>query len=287
MNQVACPRCGNPTNQLRPVDGAIIAKLRESGSAEVFPSQVCGNCLAQLSSAGSGSVLLAREKAREHRKMMLWNSGVNLMKRARRYMNNKMYSDAAVAYEKYIKVLEVVFDSKQGDLTPEHFKDSARTQELTVVASVYWDLLRIYDTNSKYAERQNGAAKKLAQFLRFTPIYPDIIRKAEYFQRTAKNPSAIKTFLKLASESKGRCFIATAAFQYHSPEVQILTEFRDSHLMKSQWGKVFVEAYYLLSPAFAQILDKYSFLRPPVQRGLRLIIGLLPPTRLSASRQKS
>ena len=74
-------------------------------------------------------------------------------------MNDKMFSDAAVNYEKYIKVLEVVFDCKAGELAPEMFKDSARTQELTVVTSVFWDLLRIYDTSSKYGDRMQRAAK--------------------------------------------------------------------------------------------------------------------------------
>jgi hypothetical protein len=269
------------------MDGALIAKLREAGNSEAIPNQVCGNCFAQLAgSVARGSLLMAREKAKEQKKLMLWKSRVNLIKKARQCMQDKAFSDAAVAYEKYIKVLEVVFESKSGDLTPEQFKDSARTQELTVVASVYWDLLRIYDTSPKYGERQANAAKKLSQFLKFTPIFPDIIRKAEAFQKTAKNPKVIKDFLKLASEGKGRCFIATAAFQYHSPEVQALTEFRDGYLMKFSAGRVFVKTYYRLSPSIAQILDKWSFLRPPIQFGLRKIIGLLPSTRVSASRHK-
>ena len=110
-------------------------------------------------------------------------------------MNEKAFSDAAVAYEKYIKLIEMVFDAEPGGLTAEHFKDAARTQELTVIASTYWDLLRIYDTSDKYGDRQMLAAKKLAIFLRFTPIYPDIIRKASAFQKTARNPDAIKAFL--------------------------------------------------------------------------------------------
>ena len=207
---------------------------------------------------------------------MLWKSRVNLIKKARQCMQDKMFSDAAVAYEKYLKVLEVVFDAKGGDLSPEQFKDSARTQELTVVASVYWDLLRIYDTSDKYGERQAVAAKKLAQFLKFTPIFPDIIRKAEAFQKTAKNPAVIKNFLKLSSEAKGRCFIATAAFQYSSPEVEILQKFRDSFLISNFCGRIFVNIYYYLSPPLARILDKAPLLRSAVRWSLRKIIKFLP-----------
>ena len=181
-------------------------------------------------------------------------------------MTNKMFSDAAVTYEKYIKILEVVFDSKPGELTPEMFKEAARTQELTVVALVYWDLLRIYDTSEKYGERMNRASQKLALFLRFTPIYPDIIRKAEVFQRSAKNPAAIRDFLKAAGADKGRCFIATSAFEspFALPVLQ-LSNFRDQSLARTAVGRLFIASYYRLSPPIAAILDRYPKLKPPIR----------------------
>ncbi len=228
---------------------------------------------------------MAREKAKEQKKLMLWKSRTNLIKKARQSMQEKAFSDAAVAYEKYIKVLEVVFDAKKGELSPTLFKDSARTQELTVVASVYWDLLRIYDTSPKYGDRQAMAAKKLSQFLRFTPILPDILRKAEAFQKTAKNPIAVKAFLKMASENKGRCFVATASFQYHSPEVEALTVFRDQYLLKSKWGALFIQFYYKVSPPIARLLDRHPACQYPVRFVLRQIVFCLPalPTKLTAS----
>lgn len=276
MNASPCPRCGTPSLEFQSLDGALIAKLREAGNSEQLPPQICEKCFTQLAgSVARGSLLMVREKAKEQKKLMLWKSRVNLIKKARTSMQDKAFSEAAVAYEKYIKVLEVVFDVKGGELTPEHFKDSARTQELTVVASVYWDLLRIYDTSDRYGERQATAAKKLASFLRFTPIYPDIIRKAEAFQKTARNSAVLKSFLKGASENKGRCFIATAAFEYHSAEVQILTEFRDQFLLTNTFGKVFVEIYYKLSPPIAKVLDKSEFLRAITRKILSRFIRLL------------
>ncbi len=286
MSQVPCPKCGTPTTDLQSIDGALLAKLRET--MPDVPPQVCANCFAQLGgSVARGGVLAAREKAQEQKKLMLWKGRVNLIKKARQSMNEKAFSDAAVAYEKYIKVLEVVFDAKKGELTPTLFKDSARTQELTVVASVYWDLLRIYDTSPKYGERQTQAARKLSLFLRFTPILPDILRKAEAFQKTAKNPAAVKAFLKMSSENKGRCFIATAAFQYHSPEVEALTVFRDQVLLDSKIGRQFVRFYYKCSPPFARFLDTIPFLQAPIRFLLRKIVSLLPSQANSASRQDS
>ena len=288
MSQTPCPRCGTPTTELQSIDGALAAKLREAGSEEALPGQVCATCFAQLAgSVARGSLVMAREKAKEQKKLMLWKSRVNLIKKARHSMQTKAFSDAAVFYEKYIKVLEVVFDAKPGELKPEQFKDSARTQELTVVASVYWDLLRIYDTSDKYGERQAVAAKKLAQFLRFTPIFPDILRKAEAFLKTAKNRNVIKSFLKAADESRGRCFIATSAFGYSSAEVQILSEFRDQVLAQTQGGRALISTYYKLSPSVARFLDRHPRCKPLVRQSLRKIVVLLENQRNSACRHDS
>lgn len=275
MSELQCPRCGNKVPELQAIDSALANKIRENGNNEALPPQVCLNCFTGLAgSIARGSVLHAREKAKEQKKLMLWKSRVNLIKKARQHMNEKAYSDAAVQYEKYIKVLEMVFDVPPGGLTPEAFKDSARTQELTVVAGVYWDLLRIYDTSESYGDRMRNAANKLAQFLKFTPIYPDIMRKAEAFSKTAKNSSVIKNFMNSATENKGRCFIATAAFEStYSEEVLFLQNWRDEFLMKSKFGRLFVKLYYRSSPPIAGFLDTYPQLKPLVRKALRLFIN--------------
>jgi hypothetical protein len=275
MSQIACPQCGNMSDSLQSISSVIVAKLSEAG--QTVSPQVCASCYQTLvGSLARGGVLMAQEKAKENKKLMLWKSRVNLVKKARQCMNEKAFSDAAVAYEKYIKLIEMVFDAEPGGLTAEHFKDAARTQELTVIASTYWDLLRIYDTSDKYGDRQMLAAKKLAIFLRFTPIYPDIIRKASAFQKTARNPDAIKAFLKLVSQESGRCFIATAAFQYHSPEVEKLTQFRDRVLLQSILGKNFVRFYYFTSPPIASFLDKHPSCRDLTRKILKKIVDILP-----------
>lgn len=277
MSESKCPRCGAITTEFMDLDSALVAKLKESGINEAFPQKVCSACFAKLAgSVARGSVLLAREKAKENKKLMLWKNRVALIKKARQYMNDKMFSDAAVNYEKYIKVLEVVFDCKTGELSPEMFKDSARTQELTVVTSVFWDLLRIYDTSPKYGERMQNAAKKLTVFVRYTPIYPDIVRKAEAFQKTAKNPNIVKSFLKEMGEEKGKCFIATSAFD--SPfalEVVRLSNFRDQFLTQSAMGRLCIKTYYLFSPAIAVFLDNNAWLKPGVRIVLRIVIKFL------------
>lgn len=276
MGIKVCARCGSKTTTIQQLDINIKSRLAEAGLTERLPNEVCMNCFAALKGQLSQSKVSAREKAKEENRAMLWKSRVPLIKKARQCMASKMYSDAAVSFEKYIRVLEIVFEAKQGGLKPELFKDSANLQEITVVASVYWDLLRLYDTHDKYRSRQDEAAQKLALFIRYTPIYPDIIKKAEVMVRTARNPAAFKSFLKSSSATRPRCFIATSAFENpFAPEVLQLCIFRDSRLIKNPMGRFFVKAYYFCSPLISEGLDRVSVLKPIVRWILRRIIKLI------------
>lgn len=268
-----CPRCGLQVTELHTPDPDMVTKL--SGTGETLPTQICAGCVSDVRktlSSASGGALLAQHRAKEAHRMNLWKSRVVLIKQARNAMNDKKYSEAAVAYEKYMRILEIIFEVKKGQaLTPEMFRENARSQELTVVTSVYWDLFRIYDSSEKYAERQAKVSKQLAFFLRYTPVYPDIIRKAEAFLKTAKNPSAVKHFLKLAAADSPGCFIATAAFNdYDAQEVRLLRRFRDEILVHSTWGRNFIEFYYRNSPAWASRLNQAPIFKPLVRAVLRV-----------------
>lgn len=278
---IKCPRCQLEVTELENVDPALAGRLQEMG--EVVPSsQVCRICLADLRKisargSSSGGILLAQERAREQHLGQLWKSRVQLIKQARQLMAGKNYSAAAVAYEKYLKILELVFEVKKGGtLNPDMFKESARTGELTIVASIYWDLLRIYDTHDKYSDRQQIAARQLALFVRFTPIYPDIIKKAEAFQKQAKHPAMIKLFLKGAAAQRPRCFIATSAFENpFAVEVIALQNFRDNRLRSSRLGRRAIYFYYRFSPWAASLLDKAPAMKAPIRGLLRLFLAAI------------
>lgn len=271
--QESCPRCGQSAGPLLGVDAAVISRLKDEGKESY--EQLCSSCLTIIEgSVARGSILLAREKAKDQRKMMLWKSRVPLLKKARAHMEEKSFAEAAVSYEKYLRVLEVVFDVKPGELIPENFKESARTQELTVVASVLWDLVRIYDTSDRYGDRMKSTSDKLAIFVRYTPIYPDIMRKAEAFSRTCRNQPIIKNFMKSASEAKSRCYIATSAFDSPwAPEVEILRTWRDDFLMKSALGRFLTQIYYRTSPPIARFMDSLPAVKPFVRLCLRFFIN--------------
>ena len=268
---IVCPYCQDNVPMLIPVEAGMKLRLQNEAQIASPPDQVCNGCFKILSKMISkGAVLRQEQQVKEKNRLTLWRNRVQLVKQAKLQLAQKNFPDAAVAYEKYLRVLEVVYEAKPGGLTPELFKNEARGQEITVIASVYWDLMRIYDTNSRYADRQLKAADKLAEFVRFTPIFPHIMRKAESQARSAKNPEAFRRFLKVASSKRPRCFIATAAFDGERTEtVAALCAFRDQKLKKSAAGRAFVLGYYRISPEIAAFLDKHPSLKPATRKALK------------------
>ena len=64
------------------------------------------------------------------------------------------------------------------------------------------------------------------------------------------------------SSSGGGCFIATATFEdYNAPEVILLRKWRDETLMKSLFGQLIVQIYYIISPSISFIISKSRILR--------------------------
>jgi glucose/arabinose dehydrogenase len=66
------------------------------------------------------------------------------------------------------------------------------------------------------------------------------------------------------------CFIATAAFGSPlAPEVQTLRDFRDCYLLTNTPGRVFVAAYYRISPSVAALIGRHAVLRALARQALR------------------
>lgn len=78
----------------------------------------------------------------------------------------------------------------------------------------------------------------------------------------------------LLPNSKGACFIATAAYGYYSgPEVQALRAFRDRYLLTNGPGSLFVQWYYRNGPAAAALLEAHPGFKPVVRAALLPAVG--------------
>jgi hypothetical protein len=265
-----CPKCKNASNSLLNVDSGLRLALQQNGVTDV-PAQVCGACFTAFGGQVSQGVKLRMEQqAKEKNKHMMWKNRVNLIKQARAMMVNKSYSEAAVAYEKYLRILEITYEVKAGGLTPDTFGKTSRSKELTIISTTYWDLMRIYDMSPNYRNRMTVAGRKLGEFIAYSTIFPDVVRKAESFVKTAKNPDIVKEFLRRARGTSGRCFIATVAFENpFDPAVLQLRQWRDDTLLKIPGGQWIVDFYYWISPPIAKWLEHHPRARKSVSNLLR------------------
>lgn len=278
LDSTTCPRCGQSSESFYPVDTALKVALKSTGHDGALPTKVCPSCYEDLTkNVSQGLKLRMEQDVREKNKVKMWKTRVNLVKQGRSLMAQKAYSEAAVAYEKYIRVLEVVYNLKRGELSPKIFNNSSRSKEMTVIASVYWDLVRIYDTSTAYGDRMAKAAAKLAEFLPYSTIYPMVIKKAEGFARSARNPHVIRQFLKISRSARGPCFLATAVFDKDplSIELFVFRKFRDQHLRTTWWGRQAIWIYYQISPPLAHLIQRRPFLQQllrPIFKNLSLLL---------------
>jgi hypothetical protein len=79
---------------------------------------------------------------------------------------------------------------------------------------------------------------------------------------TVYPPTAPLTPVNNGGSSSKSCFIATAAYgSYLHPQVQLLRNFRDEHLLTNAPGRAFVACYYRVSPPLADFIARYPLLR--------------------------
>ena len=81
--------------------------------------------------------------------------------------------------------------------------------------------------------------------------------------------SGISDILGISLDPDDYCFIATAA--YGTPaaeEIQVLRDFRDTVLLRSEAGHDLVGFYYAASPPVADFIAEHEWLRTAVREGL-------------------
>ena len=142
----------------------------------------------------------------------------------------------------------------------------------------YGELNKAYKHIKKAIEIFDGFSRKKME--KWFWLYEKLEEERKLASRliiTAKTDFYRKEYAKKKKEVKEDCFIATAV--YGTPcvlELQILREFRDDHLTKNAFGRLFVSFYYQVSPAIAAFIEKHeltkSFMRTILIKPIVVII---------------
>lgn len=274
MSGIKCPYCHNPADQLIALDPEL--KVRMTAQAGSAPESVCPRCVKKIQDSfgvkkkrAEGQPKPSGIKSKEQQKLDLWRSRVTLVKEARERIAKKDFHKAVVSYEKYFRVLEIIYEVPANGLTAKFFDNPGRAKEMTVLAGAYWDLARIYDNAPQYKPRLEQICLKISEFLPLTPLYEDISEDIVTYRESAKNKDTFDNLLTALKKKRRRCFIATAAFEDpDAPTVVVLSLFRDRVLQQTRAGKAFTDIYYLLSPPIAEVLDRSPKLRKITRKTL-------------------
>ena len=84
---------------------------------------------------------------------------------------------------------------------------------------------------------------------------------------------------------KNGCYVATAIYgSYDCPEVWTLRRYRDNHLAKNLLGRLFIEMYYSVSPAFVKLFGKTNWFNKIFRSSLDLMVKKLKKQGYSSDR---
>jgi hypothetical protein len=274
--QNGCPQCSVATSLLHPIDPGMRLRLEKEGQPMAYAA-VCTACFKGLSkSLSNASFLQAEQTIQANYKKNLWKNRLVLVKQARSYLMLKNHAEAAVAYEKYLRIIEFVYDKKRSEIGPEMFKDNPR--EVTLIVGALWALVEIYDLHPNYAQKQEEFAVKLGELVSYTNLFTSIVKVASAKRKFSKNPRAYRAILKAANVKSGNCFIASIAFESRNdPTLVILRAFRNQVLTPHPAGKTFVRLYYKWSPGLANRLQHHKWVK-------KVLKTVLPPIALCLKR---
>ncbi len=269
-----CPQCGTSTSLLHPIDQGMRLRLEKEGTTITFDA-VCTSCFKALSKNLSSATLLQAEKyIQGNYKKSLWKNRLALIRQAHVFVDRKEHSEAAVCYEKYFKILQMIYEKDFSELNASMFGDNPK--EVTVMCSALWALVEIYDLHPHYKNRQEVCAVKVGELMPYTNLFANMAKHAAIKSRHGNNPVAYRKLLQSANIKTGNCFIASIAFEdRNDPTLVILRQFRSQVLMRTSLGKPFVRAYYHYSPALANRLQHFSAAKLTLRRVLPILAKIL------------
>jgi hypothetical protein len=181
----------------------------------------------------------------------------NYTRQARDKFNKGDLVGAIQHYNEYLRILADVHEVEVFDLSPKLFNPTKDKGEMLLVSQVFWELTKIYDMTPKLSSEFQTC---LDLYVKFTINQPYQILNAENLRKFLKKSNSHRkvayqaAYDKVFIESK-KCYIATHCFSNDALETNVLREFKNKLILRSE-GTIFVSTYYKYSPKFIRLLEK-------------------------------
>lgn len=219
------------------------------------------------------SIQVALDQADQDRKRKLLSQRIDIARAGVLAYQKHRVGDAAKSFHSYIRILEELKGCREGGLIPTMFDFKKDLQELLLISGVFWDLAKMYD-RTQNAQGQKDFHHFLHKYVIFAKNMPYQVLCAETMRKFLNTDKPIhkKEFKAAYAElGGGKCFVASSLVDVIEPGViEALREYRDTQLVRTWGGRVFVRTYYRVGPILARVVDK---LPDRVRRALARALG--------------
>ena len=236
--------------------------------------------------------LLERGMAKDENSVCI-NADVPLYITFSAYRDYDFAGDDSIKNQCGIKVKIAAIDNDYQYKDNQYFTDSGTTEAEEIEDYIFFDTVVSYHfpnmvlSNNKIRVNYNGidrdkaniygASGKTGQTLDSVDLNGQVLRVTSESDISADGASA-------AISVSSFCFIATAGYGEATGEVGILCDFRDQCLKTNPLGRMFVKAYYAVSPPIADFISEHEPLKAAVRVALKPLVAVavyaLEPTLL-------
>lgn len=213
-----------------------------------------------LSASVRRRVEQAQQRTDEELRRKLLSQRIEIARMGIAAYKNRQMGEAVRHYFSYLRILEQVKKSLEGQLHPSMFDRNTEMSELLMVSGIYWDLAKLFD-KTKTQDKYREFAKYLEKYILFSKGMPYQALCAEAIRKYLKLEKAIhkdafRNAYKLLG-GKTKCFVATSLMDVTFPSTHSeLRRFRDQVLKKNTSGRKFVAWYYRHGPWLAHKMDQ-------------------------------
>ena len=167
---------------------------------------------------------------------------------AARYRNELFRNVDFLVTDLNYKPRLIVEINDQTHNTPDRRKRDERVAQICEEAGM--PLLRLW---TSYGVNENYIREKVTEKLSTVPVRKKHFSHADVAAQAPKVVAAPYEPYTPAAKRRG-CYIATAVYgSYDCPQVWVLRRFRDGFLSEHVLGRLFIRAYYAVSPTFVRL----------------------------------